>query len=238
MRQIIILQARLASSRFPNKVLADLTGKPVIAHIVERLRLAQRADDVCVAIPIDVSDDPLAETLQGLGACVTRGSSNDVLSRYIQAAYETDAQVIVRATADNPLVEWGEVDRQIDTLLSEELDYVSTDGYPRGVTVETFTLKTLEKLDFLARQRDHREHVTLHLRQSPGPFNVRHLEAPAELNHPEWSLSIDRAEDLRMINAIYERLGSSGPVETAAAIKLLSEEPELLQLREALQAVA
>jgi spore coat polysaccharide biosynthesis protein SpsF len=235
MRKVIILQARLASSRFPNKVLADLSGKPVIAHIIDRLRATQRADEICVAIPTEPSEDPLAEVVRSLGVCLTRGSCRDVLGRYIQAAYETDAQIIVRATADNALVDWHNVDRQLDTLTSDpELDYVITDGYPVGVTVETFTLKTLEKLDFLARTDDLREHVTLFLRKNEGPFNVKHLEAPENARLTGASLSIDRPEDLRFVQAIYDRLYKEGDlIEIGDVIGLLRSEPELLELNQA-----
>src|SRR5688572_27382552 len=125
MRKVIIIQARLASSRFPNKVLADLSGKPVIAHAIDRLRAAKGIDEVCVAIPADSSDNPLAEYLADLGICVTRGHGRDVLSRYIQAAYETKAQVIVRAHGDNALVDWHSIEAQLAEIeANPEVDYV------------------------------------------------------------------------------------------------------------------
>src|SRR5688500_10013799 len=149
MRKVIIIQARLASSRFPGKVLADLSGKPVIDHVIDRLRAVKGVDEVCVAIPADATANPLAEHLQEIGACVTRGHGRDVLSRYIQAAYETKAQVIVRATGDNALVDWHSIERQLEEIENNpETDYVTTDGFPVGVAAETFRLKTLEKLDF------------------------------------------------------------------------------------------
>jgi len=230
MRKVIIIQARLASSRFPNKVLADLSGKPVIAHVIERLRAAKSADDLCVAIPTDATDDKLAEYVSGLGVCVTRGHSKDVLSRYIQAAYETDAQVIVRAMGDNALVDWHAVDAQINEIESNlELDYVTTDGYPYGVAVETFRLKTLEKLDFLARQDDLRERPTLYLKRNEGPFVVKHLQAPDAGKLTDVSLSINRPEDLQFVQSIYDKLYKEGElIEIGDVIGLLESEPELL----------
>lgn len=231
MRKIVILQARLASSRFPNKVLADLCGKPLIAHIIERLKAAKQADGLCVAIPADASEDALAAALGHYGVTITRGHANDVLGRYIQAAYQTGADVIVRATADNPLVCPQNVDRQIEELLANpDEDYVITDGLPLGVTTEAFTLKTLEKLDFLARDPNMREHVTLYLRQQKGSFNVRHLDAPEGLRFPDMRFTIDTPADYQFMQVVYERLYKPGSiVNVADAIQLVQQEPALHQ---------
>ena len=233
MRKVIIVQARLSSSRLPNKVLAEISGKPVIAHIVERLHAASQADGVCVAMPADKGEDPLAEYLQNLDVTVVRGSTTDVLGRYIQAAYETKADVIVRATADNPLVSYEEVDRQLSALEADpELDYVITKGYPMGITVESFTLKTLEKMDYLTQHNvNHREHVTLYLRQNPRPFNILELEAPPELRRPDFKLSIDTDHDLELFREVFDKLYQPGQhVSLKAALDLLAADTRLGQM--------
>jgi len=229
MRKVIILQARLASSRFPSKVLAELAGKPAISHIVDRLKAATLADGVCVAIPDDRGEDPLAEYLLGLDVSITRGSGPDVLGRYIQAAYESRAEIIVRATADNPLVCYRNIDRQLAEMEADpELDYIITEGFPLGITTETFTLRTLEKLDYLARQPNLREHVTLYLRQRPGPFVVKPLAAPPELTRPELRLTMDTHQDYALMSAIHGRLCQPGElVDLKAVLDLLDSEPDL-----------
>jgi spore coat polysaccharide biosynthesis protein SpsF len=232
MRKVIILQARLASSRLPKKVLADLSGRPVIAHIVDRLKAAKLADEVCVAIPTGADEDELAEVLSGLPVVLVRGSGHDVLGRYIQAAYQTQAELIVRTTADNPLVSFAEIDRQLELLSgNQELDYVITEGYPLGITPETFTLKTLEKLDYLARHADMREHVTLYLRKRPGPFAATQLQAPPELARSEFTLTLDTAQDYDLMRGIYGKLYRQGElVSLEAVLELLDAEPELAKL--------
>lgn len=234
MRKVIILQARLASSRFPSKVLAELSGRPAIAHIIDRLKLSKLADEVCVAIPDDPGEDKLAAVLGELAVSITRGSMADVLGRYIQAAYETKADIIVRATADNPLVSWEDIDRQLGEISADpELDYLITEGYPIGITVETFTLRTLEKLDYLARQADLREHVTLYLRQHPGPFVVKPLAAPAHLAQPNLRLTMDTVQDYALMKAIYERLYKPpDPVQLKDVLDLLANEDEIAALSE------
>lgn len=228
MRKVVILQARLSSSRFPRKVMADINGKPVIAHIIERLASAQQPDEICVAIPSDPHEDDLAKMLESMPVTLVRGSQHDVLGRFIQAAYQTRADIIVRATADNPLVQAQEVDRQIAEIEQDtSLDYVITEGYPIGVTIETFRLKTLEKLDYLARHAHMREHVTLYLRENPGPFGLRTLEAPKELTAPEQSLTLDTRQDYAFLTAIYERLAKPGKlIELDDVLALLKAEPE------------
>lgn len=207
MKKVAILQARLDSSRFPGKVLADLKGKPVLAHIIDRLKSASELDEVCVAIPSEHKEDRLAEALAGMDVTVVRGHASDVLARYIQAAYETKADVIVRATGDNPLVSPAVINQQLKLIQSEaDLDYVITEGMSLGLTTETFTLKTLEKLDFLAKHPDHREHVTLYLRRNPGPFVMRRLDPPAELANPNFRLTLDTAEDYEVLRKIYDKL--------------------------------
>ena len=232
MRKVIILQARLSSSRLPKKVLADLSGKPLIAHIVDRLKSASRADVVCVAIPSDADEDPLAEAVKQLDVHLVRGSAHDVLGRYIQAAYETQADVIVRATGDNPLVCYHNLDEQLQVLETDpEVDYVISEGYPIGVTTEAFTLKTLEKLDYLARGAHMREHVTLHLRKNPAPFGVRTLKAPPALHDPTLKLSVDTPHDYQVMKAIYEKLYQPGQlIELADVLGLLGREVKLAEM--------
>jgi spore coat polysaccharide biosynthesis protein SpsF len=230
MRKVIIVQARLSSSRLPNKVLAEISGKPVMAHVVDRLQAAAQADGLCVAIPSDQCENPLAEYLTTLGVTVVRGSTTDVLGRYIQAAYETKADLIVRATADNPLVSFEEVDRQLEALVADpELDYVITKGYPLGITVESFTLKTLEKMDYLTQHNvNHREHVTLYLRQNPRPFNILELEAPPALRKPDFKLSIDTDHDLELFRAMFDKLYEPGRhISLQDALNLLAEDRRL-----------
>jgi spore coat polysaccharide biosynthesis protein SpsF len=231
MHKVIVLQARLASSRFPRKVLAELGGKSVLENCIERLRAAKHADEVCVAIPSTDSENELAEAVAKMNVTLVRGSESDVLGRYIQSAYQTKADIVVRATADNPLVSAENIDLQIEALLADpEVDYVWTEGLPIGVSVETMRLKTLEKLDYLARHQDMREHVTLYLRKNPGPFVIRNIEAPAEHHRPEYRLSLDTPRDYELFQKIYEKLGGSGSIDLSKALALIDGDAELQRL--------
>ena len=231
MHKVIVVQARLASSRFPRRVLAELGGKPILAHCIERLRAANNVDEICVAIPATESENELADIVTGLGVTLVRGSEADVLGRFIQAAYQTKADVIVRVKGDDPFVSAGNIDRQIEALTSdEEVDYVCTENLPIGVSSETMRLKTLEKLDYLARHQDLRGHVTRYLRNNPGPFVIKTLEAPEELNRPLYHLSLDTDRDYQLFRAIFDELYRGEPVAIKDIITLIDENENLRRL--------
>lgn len=232
MRKVVVLQARLGSSRYPKRVLADLSGKPVFAHIIERLQAADLVDEICVAIPSGSGDDELADALKEQPVTVVRGKEYDLVSRYIQAAYQTGADLIVKAKADDPLICYETIDRQLSALLDNpELEFVTTGGMPAGTAPESFKLKTLEKLDFLAKHEDFRTNVSRYVYRHPGPFVLEELPATNGLNRPDLKFSLDTAEDHKLLGAIYDELYTEGSVvELAAAIELVDKRPELLKL--------
>lgn len=234
MKKVVILQARLNSSRLPRRVLAELAGRPVIHHILDRLETSRELDEICVAIPESESDDELAQALAGRDVHLTRGPESNVLTRFIIAAHETRADIIVRAAADNPLVDAEVMDEQLRYVVERpETDYVYTKDLPLGVSTETFTQKTLDKLDFLARTQLMRKHVTYYLVQNPAPFNVVLLDPPSDLAHPEFRLTLGTEEDLALLQSIYGELYTEGGiVSTKAAIELLTSRPELAEVNE------
>lgn len=231
MKKVAILQARVDSSRLPAKVLKPLVGRPVILHIIDRLKRCKTLDEVCVAIPDSPSDDVLMDVVKETGVTIARGSGHDVLSRYIAAAYQTGADVIVRATADNPLVHPASIDAQVEYIEADpSVDYVTTWGLPLGCMAETFTRKTLERLDFLAKSDILREHVTYFIYQNGHPFNIADLEPPTGLKHPELRLTLDTEEDLRLITAVYDSLHKDGEIVSLEdVVGLLQSNPALVQ---------
>jgi spore coat polysaccharide biosynthesis protein SpsF len=229
MKKVVILQARISSSRLPRKVLAELAGRPVIHHILDRLETSKEIDEIVVAIPEVPAEDELVDAVAGRDVRIVRGPETNVLTRYTIAAYDSHADIVVRATADNPLVDIGVMDEQLRYIVkTPDTDYIYTKGLPLGVSTETFTRKTLDKLDFLARTPLMREHVTYYLVQNPAPFSVIHLDPPSELAHPELRLTLDTPDDLKVFQAIYGELYETGTtVSTAEAIGLLINRPEL-----------
>ena len=228
---IAIVQARMTSTRLPGKVLADFTGRPMLACMLDRVRRSARLDRVWVATTTNAADDPVAALCGNLGVPVFRGDEHDVLSRYADAARDADAGVVVRLTADCPLADPAVIDEAVGLLLTHGHDYVSNvieRSFPDGLDVEVFTRAALDAADREACSPFQREHVTPYLRTGrypdAGTFSVGHLRAPADFSHLRWT--VDTADDLAHVTRIAERVPPScGWLDVVA---LLVRRPDLL----------
>lgn len=229
MRVVAIVQARMASTRLPGKVLIDIAGKPMLVRVVERLRRAQSVDDVIVATSRAAADDRVAALLAARGIRVFRGDETDVLDRFYQAARDADAGVVVRVTADCPLLDAEIVDRAV--ALADGADYVSTTHppFPDGTDVEVFSFAALEESWRGAKSEADREHVTLHMRRRRDLRRARVTGAPGlPPGADRWT--VDEERDLAFVRAVYERLGADEYAGLAKVAELLWREPELTQL--------
>ena len=161
-RVVAIVQARLGSVRLPGKVLSPVLGKPVLAHLVERLSRADSIDEVVLAIPDTAANNELAVLADELRIGCFRGDEDDVLLRYSEAASAAKAKVVVRITGDCPLVAPEVVDRVIFELTNNRYDYIHTGkSFPKGFDVEAFTVEALQRATLEAIEPYDREHVTL-----------------------------------------------------------------------------
>jgi len=231
MKKVAILQARLDSSRMPRRVLADLAGRPVLLHILDRLRKSSQLDEVCVAVPEVPGEDELAQVVEEAGVTLVRGPEHDVLSRYRIAAYQTGAELVVRGKADNPLLDVEMMDAQVRFLEENpQVEYVFTRGLPQGTGVESFLQRTLDKLDYLARTVEYRKHVTFYLLEHPQTFSVEVLEPPQALRRPHYRFTLDTDEDYELLRAIYGELYRGEPIPLTEAVNLLDARPELAKL--------
>jgi spore coat polysaccharide biosynthesis protein SpsF len=180
MKTVAIIQARMSASRLPGKVLLEINGRPMLEWVVNRTCRARGLDDVVVATTKSPSDDPVSEFCKHCGYKVVRGSVHDVLDRYYQAALHFQAEVIVRITADCPLIDPGlidatlkifqsGIDRQnsISKSPSQRFDFIANRlpppwgrTYPIGLDIEIFTFDSLEQAHRMATLKNQREHVT------------------------------------------------------------------------------
>jgi len=207
---VLIIQARLGSTRFPRKMLAPLGGRPVIEWVVERVLRSRFAADVVVATTDLANDDDLVAATSKYPVRVHRGSSDDVLARFAGAAKSSDARHVVRVCADNPFVD----PACIDVLVAEHLrhgtgytfNHRPFDGcdYADGLGAEIVERSLFDRLNREAIEPRHREHVTLALVDGTVVTSMRGLSAPNELRHPEIRLDIDSPEDLRKMERIIE----------------------------------
>ncbi|MFI5287090.1 MAG: cytidylyltransferase domain-containing protein [Candidatus Dormibacteria bacterium] len=228
LRNVAVIQARVGSTRFPGKVLADLCGKPMLAHVIERVAMAETIDAVVVATTVEAGDDVVADLAGALGARVTRGPVADVLSRYVLAAGEHGADVVVRVTSDCPLVDPELIDVLVRMRASADADYASNElppTYPQGYDVEVLTAECLRRLDVESVLDYHREHVTARLREHSGEYRTANMINDRDLS--SIRLTVDVPEDLDRIRAILMALPPAPPPHLAAVVAYFESEPTL-----------
>jgi len=200
----------MGSSRLPGKVLLPLVGKPMLEIIVDRVREVDSIDKLVVATSSSKQDDQLAYVVGGwLGVGLWRGSEEDVLHRYFEAASAYNADVILRVTADNPFFH-REIADSLIKMLQEGYDYVSNDlvrSFPLGIGLEVFRFEALASADSQASKPYQREHVTPYIRENTNLFRLGNLELTQNLSHIR--LTVDTVEDYLNAKALFERFGAN-----------------------------
>ncbi len=229
MRTVAILQARMGSTRLPGKVLADLAGQTVIGRTIERTRASGAVDEVVIATTESPYDDAVVREAERLGCAHFRGSEEDVLARYLGAARQFRAEVVVRIACDCPLL-----DPKLTGVVIERLgqaDYASNAirrTFPIGVDVEALTRQTLERVAQIAVAPREREHVTLYIAEHSNEFRCVSVESDIDLSAHRWT--IDTPEDLALVKAIYEHFSPRAVFSMQEVLSLLDGRPDLVQL--------
>jgi spore coat polysaccharide biosynthesis protein SpsF len=208
----IVLQARMASTRLPGKALADLNGRPIVEHCIERLR-ATSALPVVLATTQRSDDDPLAEVARRLDIEVVRGPDEDVLGRFVLVVRTFGCSAVIRATADNPAVDLDAPRRTLDQLIRQQADHVVESGLPYGAAVEAIAADALLVSADVATDRYDREHVTPFIRRD-GRFFALEAVAPQRLTAPALRLTVDTEEDLGFMRRFFAvaEAGAERPV--------------------------
>lgn len=226
-----ILQARMTSSRLPGKVLLPLVGKPMILRQLERMHRAQALDLIVVATSDDPSDDHLATTIIDAGYDVVRGPLEDVLARFIRVIDEYEPDVVVRMTADCPLISPAVTDYVVETFDAGDADYASNTmvpTFPDGLDVEVVTAQALRAVEAVSTDPHEREHVTLGVYRRPGQFRIINVSDSTGADHSGLRWTVDSAEDFAFVSQVYERLLPVNPsFEYGDVLELLRRHPEL-----------
>ncbi len=232
LRVLAILQARMSSSRLPGKVLLPLLGEPMLVRQIERLRRARRIDRLIVATSSAPGDDPIAEQCAKLGVLCHRGSLDDVLDRFEQAAKPHAPQHVVRLTADCPLADPELIDELIARHLDSGADYTTNanpPSFPDGLDAEVIRYAVLHIAWREARRRSEREHVTLYVASQPERFVIETLRSETDLSALRWT--VDEADDLELVERIYAALyPHNAAFTTQDVLHLLEEQPVLRTL--------
>lgn len=224
---IAFIQARMSSSRFPGKVLEPLQGEPMIAFMAKRVAKARTLDQVAVITSLDRSDDAIVSVCTEARLPVFRGSLDDVLLRYAEAAAAFDAETIVRLTGDCPLADPAVIDMVVSAHLDAAADYssnVDPPTFPDGMDVECFTRAVLDRASREATLSPQREHVTLWMRAPEVALKRVNVRAIADLTHVR--LTVDYPDDLEAVRRIVQA-ASGLEFDLFDILRVLTNEPEI-----------
>lgn len=232
MKYMVMIQARCGSSRLPNKVLKEFSGKSDLQWVIERVQRSRHIDEVMVLTSINKENLPLIKLCSELGVRIFVGSEEDVLDRYYQAAKLVKPQYIIRVTADCPLFDWRYLDMAIEQM-DMDTDYMAemTESFPDGEDIEIIKYSVLKECWEKAKLSSEREHVTLYVKNHPEQFKIQNLECPIQgIGHKRWTL--DEKEDYELISAIYKYFVSQGREDFATEdiLSFLTENPGLERL--------
>ena len=230
MKVIAVLQARTGSSRLPGKVMADLAGKPLLARVIERAQAIPGIQEVVVATTQAERDRPILDLAKECGANAYAGSEEDVLDRYYQAVRQIGGDIVVRLTADCPLLDPQVSAFVLDRFLKGDVDYASNTlapTFPDGLDTEVFSFAALARAWRESVLMSEREHVTPYIWKNPSKFRLANIADDVDRSHLRWT--VDEAQDLEFARAVYKHLYRDGEplFGMAEVLTLLENKPEI-----------
>jgi len=231
MRIVAIVQARMNSNRLPGKVLKDIYGESMLSRVVHRVNSATSLDKVVVATSDTIVDDLVENECDKLGVSVFRGSEDDVLDRFFQAALFYKAEVGVRITADCPLIEPIIIDKVVQAFLNSDVDYASNTlqrTYPRGLDVEAVSLHALTVAWKNSSKPYHRAHVTPYIYENPDLFKLLSVTNSIDWSRYRWT--VDTPEDLQFVRRVYEIIGGNSLFSWNDVLSLCEDNQSLVEL--------
>ncbi|GAA1341765.1 cytidylyltransferase domain-containing protein [Arthrobacter roseus] len=229
-RVVVVIQARMGSTRLHGKVLEPLLGRPVLDWVVRAAKKADGVDNVVIATSETSNDDRIDDFGASLGVQVVRGSEDDVLSRFLLVANRTRADAVVRLTADCPLLDPVLISAVVAIWRrTPDVDYVSTThprSLPRGLDVELVTTKALHRAD-RRTEKYHRAHVTSAVYEDGAEFTCASLSFLPR--NDRYRVTLDTHEDLKLLCALTKLLGDAPP-SWREVVRTLDAHPEIVEL--------
>lgn len=227
MKTIAIVQARMGSTRLPNKVMKRINGLPVIEILISRLKRSSCLDGIVIATSINPNNLPLIEHAQSLNIPIEQGSEDDVFDRFLQTARKHQADIVVRVTADCPLIDARLIDTAIERFHALGVDYLSNGApptYPDGLDVEVMSRAALEKAASANLTTFDREHVTPYLRKS-GNFKIGVLSNPIDYSSHRWT--VDEQVDFEVVTNVFKHFSPNIHFGWEEILELSRIKPEL-----------
>lgn len=228
----VIVQARMGSTRLPGKVLLPIEGRPMLSYQIERLRRCRRVERIVVATSVLPADDAIAAFCEQESVDVARGSESDVLGRFAAAAQAFEASVVVRVTADCPLIEPALVDEAVARFSEGDCDYLSNmiePSWPYGMAVEVMSRRALDEAAAQATDPAEREHVTPFLYWRPQHYRIQSISRRPDLSAQRWT--VDTPEDFELVSRILRALYPSRPEFTLDdVLDVLAQHPDWVEI--------
>lgn len=227
---LVILQARMSSSRLPGKVMAEINEMPMIYWQIKRIQESKLISGICVAISADPADDALFNFLVSHNIEVVRGSLDNVISRYLKVIDSHPQENFIRITGDCPLVMPKLIDEMINQFNAQHVDYMSNSivpTFPDGLDVEIFTRVAFTKLLELQLSPQEIEHVTLGFYQRQGEFRISNFMDSLDRSDLRWT--VDYSEDLSFVRSVYSHFkGQETSFGYEDALEFLGANPQII----------
>jgi glutamate-1-semialdehyde 2,1-aminomutase len=227
---VAIVQARMGSTRLPNKVMMPICGVPMIELLLDRLANAQELDQIIVATTEDKRNNPLIQHVKNIGYACEQGSENDVLDRFVCAAHKHQADIVVRITGDCPLLDPVIIDNMIVMFKNGKYDYITNSNpptFPDGLDAEVMSFYCLEEAHKNSFLHSEREHVTPYLRAHPEKYRLGNYASNIDLSHMRWT--VDEPEDFEFVSLVYHNLYSGNDIFSTEQILALLKERQGFQ---------
>jgi spore coat polysaccharide biosynthesis protein SpsF len=226
-----IIQARTGSTRLPKKVIEKIDSKnTVLNYVINQIKYSKKIEKIIVATTNLIEDDIICQHVNLQKIECFRGSSENVLDRFYQCAKKKFADVIVRITADNPLIDPNIIDMMIDEYENKKCDFITNTlnrTFPYGTEVEIFSFQSLEKAWKYSKKPSEREHVTPFIRNPENKFILNNIQQKENISHLRYT--VDRIEDLKLVKEIVKNI-STRPILIQDVIKLYKNKPEIFEI--------
>ena len=211
---VCTIEARMTSSRLPGKVLMEVCGKPLLQHMIERIRRSEVIDEIVVATTVNKEDDPIADLCDRIGCKYFRGSEEDVLLRVLDAVKSVNGDVIVETTGDCPCIDWRHIDYLVNYYNANDYDFVANNtiqSFPDGFDIRIFSTKMLDELNEKTKDPADHEHVSIYFPRHSEEYKCYNWVASGEEHRPELAVTLDEIGDFKLIEAVYNGLYKDNP---------------------------
>ncbi|MCL1864808.1 MAG: glycosyltransferase family protein [Spirochaetes bacterium] len=227
MKTIAIIQARISSTRLNSKALLNLSGKPMICHVIERTKAIKGIEAVMLATGKGEKNHPLLDIASQSNIEFFAGPEDNVLERFFLASKDKNCSYIIRVTGDNPLTDFESASMALEYALETNADHAATLGIPLGTGVEVVKKSALQKAYESGHEPHHKEHVTPYIKEHPELFKIVKYQSPLINPYPNLRLTVDTLEDYKLMEIIYNELYHSALIKLKDVIDLIKRKPEI-----------